>query len=114
MKWYPIIQTIIQSVTTINRVYGLIVKKNNFVLMILHAIFDSSQGIFIIIVFLFIPENRNNLRVCCSKLLSKHNHNEIIEEDLIFNNGQSFTASNSSLYLRSEYSANYDKNNQNL
>jgi hypothetical protein len=59
-------------VATINRVYGLIAKRCDFFLMLLQAIFDSSQGIFIIIVFLLIPENKNNIKVCCAKFLSRN------------------------------------------
>jgi hypothetical protein len=115
MKWYPIIQTFIQCVTTINRLYGLFSKNNSFVLMILHAIFDSSQGIFIIIVFLFIPENKNNLKVCCSKIFSNNKNNDQVNHDhLISNHTQSFTASDLSLFLHSEVSPSNHKDIQDI
>jgi hypothetical protein len=108
MKWYPIIQTIIICVATINRVYGLFAKRYNPVLMWLQAIFDSSQGIFIIIVFLFIPENKNNIKVCCAKFLSKNKIMEIKNDPSFMEHSSSFTASHTSLYLHCEVSGFVD------
>ncbi len=97
MKWYPIIQSIICCVATINRVYGLITRKNNFVLMMIQAIFDSSEGIFIIIVFLFIPEYQNNLKVCCNKFFSKKKKNKIHNSTILLHGDNSFSESHLSL-----------------
>jgi hypothetical protein len=71
MKWYPIIQIICSLPATTNRLYDIIIKENNFGLMITQSIFDCLEGCFITIVFLFSPEIKNSLRVCWIKFLSK-------------------------------------------
>ncbi len=83
MKWYPIVQIICSLPATINRLYDIIAKENNFALMITQSIFDSLEGCFITIVFLFSPEIKNSLNICWYKFFSKQRIKRDTDESVL-------------------------------
>ncbi len=62
LKWYPIVQIVTLLPGTINRVFNILMKKQNFELMLLQAIFDYSSGLLFALVY---GLNPTMLKVIC-------------------------------------------------
>lgn len=71
MTWYPIIQTICCIPGTINRIYDIINTRTMFTLSVIQAVFDSFEGCFVLIVFIFSPSIKHSIKICWHKLRNR-------------------------------------------
>jgi hypothetical protein len=92
MVFYPVAQIICFIPATINRLYNIINKQDQFALSIIHSIFDYSLGFIITLIFVFSPTIKYSLLSRLKKLCKKQNRDTnttiLSEEKLIrdFNN----------------------------
>lgn len=70
-KWFPIIQMFLFIPSTINRIIAIFDKQPKFALQIVQSILDYSEGIFILIIFILIPDMNNSILICIKKIFKK-------------------------------------------
>ncbi len=81
MKWYPIVQIVCSLPATVNRLYDIITKSNNFWLMLIQAFFDGIEGLMITIIFLLEPEIKHSLKFCFLRIFNKNRNFLIVREN---------------------------------
>jgi hypothetical protein len=86
MVLYPIAQIVCFIPATVNRLYNIIMKQEQFTLSIIHTTFDYSLGFIITLIFLLSPNIRYSILSCMRRLRNKNNRTmetSTLSEDMI-------------------------------